>query len=176
MQNCVNPIGVSLWIPIIGTLLGAAIGLTGGLLNSWFTNKSKLNSEKENRERQRIEATYEILEEARMYYKSVLTNMISKVLHDNINLNKNEYSGLPPLIKLDMFLHMYFPLLTLSHKKFVSAKEDFGQKFGENITKSFNNKSLKEKQELCEEYLTLFSAVDTEISNLQQKLVAILKV
>ena len=175
MSACVNLTGISNWIPVVGTLLGAAIGLAGGLLSSWLTNKNKITSEKENRERERIEALYETLEEIRMYYKGLLGSMLSKVHHNSVKTSKNEYTGIPPLVKLDMLLHMYFSCLTEPHIKFLSAKDRFGEKLAENLTSSYFEQSLEQKQRICEEYLSLFSAVDNEISNLQQKLVAIVK-
>lgn len=175
MSACVNLTELSNWIPVIGTLLGAVTGLGGGLLISRQTNKYKIIFEKENRERIRIESLYETLTEIRKDYQGSLGNMISKVHYDSANASKNEHSGTPPLVKLDMLLHMYFPSLTEPHKQFIAAKEHFGNKMAENLTTSYSEKTLEEKQKVCGEYVKLFSALDNEISNLQQKLVNIVK-
>jgi len=45
----------------------------------------------------------------------------------------------------------------------------------ENFLVSFSDKPLEEKQRICGEYATLFKELDSEISNLQQKLASMAK-
>ena len=163
MAECLNPSEMSKWIPVVGTLLGAAIGFVGGLFNSWLTQTNRESTERENRERGRLENLYETLIEVRRDYQGLLSQMISKV-HFNKELTLKERPGIPPLVKLDMVIHMYFPALTEVHRKFVAAKERFGEKWGENVVASFSGESLETKQRLCGEYTRLFAELNSEIS------------
>lgn len=174
MADCPNPTAISPWIPVIGTLLGATIGFVGGLFNSWLTQKSKESTEKEGRERGRVEKLYETLLEIKMYYQGLLSEMISKVHFDTKNIAEKP-SGIPPLVNLDMVIHLYFPSLTVAHKQFVAVKERFGEKYGENLTKSFANEKDEAKKTICSEYMALFKELDAEISNLQQELASMAK-
>ena len=73
----------SKWIPVVGTLLGAAIGFIGGFFNSWFINRNKEKIDKESRERARLENLYETLIAIRMDYQAMLGQMIAKVHFNN---------------------------------------------------------------------------------------------
>ena len=120
MADCPTPAEISNWIPVVGALLGAAIGFVGGLLNSWLTQRNRETTEKGNRERARLESLYETLVEIRIYYQGKLGDMISKVHYNKQNTVKDERSGIPPLVKLDMVMHMYFPSLAVAQKNISS--------------------------------------------------------
>jgi len=165
---------MSIWISVIGTLLGATVGFVGGLFNLRLTNKNKESAERENRERDRIESLYETLIKIRMFYQDILGKMMNKV-HFNTPGTPKEYSDIPPLIKLDMVIHMYFPSLAEAHKKFVSVAEPFGKKWGENMSTSFSGEPTETKQRICGEYMRLFMELNREISNLQQQLASMSK-
>lgn len=171
MAECPNPSAVSQWLPVVGTLLGATIGFVGGLFNLRLTNKNRESAERESRERDRLERLYETLIEIRIDYQGTLGQMISKVHFDTPAILK-EQSGIPPLIKLDMMIHMYFPDLVEAHKKFVSVAEPFGASLAVNISTSFFGEPIKVKQRICGEYTNHFKGIDDEISNLQQRLAA----
>jgi hypothetical protein len=139
-----------------------------------LTNKNRESVERESRERDRLERLYETLIEIRVDYQGILGQMISKV-HFNTLPTPKEYSGIPPLIKLDMVIHMYFPCLVEAHKKFVSLAEPFGAKWAENVSTAFSGDSINVKQNICAEYMRLFKELDSGISNLQQHLAAMAK-
>lgn len=174
MPECPSPSAISQWLPVVGALLGAAVGFLGGLMNLQLTHKNKESAERESRERTRLESLYETLVEIRMDYQGLLGQMISKV-HFNTPPKAKEGSGIPPLIKLDMVIHMYFPCLVEAHKKLVSAIEPFGQKWAENVTTSFSGHSVQERQKICGEYAVLLKEIDNEISNLQRQLAGMAK-
>lgn len=174
MVECPSLNVISQLLPVVGTLLGSTIGFVGGLFIMWLTNKNRESAERESRERDRLERLYETLIEIRIYYQGILGQMISKV-HFNTPPTSKEYSGIPPLIKLDMVIHMYFPGLVEAHKKFVSIAEPFGAKWAENISTSFSGEPIEVKQKICGEYIRLFKEMDSEISNLQQHLAAMAK-
>jgi len=140
----------------------------------WLTNENKVRVERENRERDRLESLYETLIAIRMDYQGILGQMISKV-HHNTLITPKEYSGIPPLIKLDMAIHMYFQSLSEAHKQFVSAVESFGEKYAANISTSFASELTETKQKICGEYVRLFKEVDSEISKLQKQLASMAK-
>ena len=174
MAECPSPSAISQWLPVVGTLLGATIGFVGGLFNLRLINKNKESAERENRERDRLERLYETLIEIRIYYQGTLGQMISKV-HFNTPGTPKEYPGIPPLIKLDMVIHMYFQGLVEAHKKFVSVAEPFGAKWAENISTSFSGEPIEVKQRICGEYAKLYREIDGEISNLQKRLAGMAK-
>lgn len=174
MAQCPSPTAISQWLPVVGTLLGATIGFVGGLLNSWFTQRSKESTEKEGRERNRLEKLYETLIEIRMNYQGLLGDMINKVQFGTQGVVKAP-SGIPPLIKLDMVIHMYFSSLNDAYKQFLAVKDRAGDAWGKNLMTSFANEPLQVKQRICSEYMTLFKELDDEISNLQQMLAAMSK-
>jgi len=72
---------------------------------------------------------YETLIEIRIDYQSILGQIISKV-HFNTPGTPKEYPGIPPLIKLDMMIHMYFPSLTKVHKTICVHRRTFWEKMG----------------------------------------------
>ena len=174
MAECPSPSAISQWLPVVGTLLGATIGFVGGLFNLQLTNKNRESAERESRERDRLERLYETLIEIRIDYQGILRQMISKV-HFNKPTTSKEYSGIPPLIKLDIVIHMYFPGLVEEHKKFASVVEAFGTKWAENISTTFSDEPVETKQEICGEYVKFFKELDREISNLQKQLAAMAK-
>src|ERR1035437_2969318 len=120
MADCPTPAEISNWIPWVGALLGAVIGFVGGLLNSWLTQRNRETTEKGSRERARLESLYETLVEIRIYYQGKLGDMISKVHYNKQNTVKDERSGIPPLVRLDMVMHMYFPSLAFAQKNISS--------------------------------------------------------
>lgn len=175
MAECPSPTTISQLLPVVGTLLGATIGFVGGLLNSWLTQRGKESTEREGRERNRLESLYETLLEVRMSYQGMLGDMINKV-HSGTQAVVKAPSGIPPLIRLDMVIHMYFPSLNEAYKQFVAVKDRFGDAWGKNfMAASFANEPLDMKQKICSEYWALFKELDNEISNLQQKLAAMAK-
>lgn len=165
---------MSTWIPVISALLGATVVYVGSFFNLRLTNKNRESAERENRERDRLERLYETLIEIRIDYQDSLRQMISKV-HSGTPAKPKEYSGIPPLIKLDMVIHMYFPSLLEAHKQFVSVVESFGAKWAENISRSFAGEVAETKRKICGEYITLFKELDFEISNLQRQLASMAK-
>ena len=174
MPECSSPSVISQLLPVVGTLLGATIGFVSGVFNLKLTNKNRERTERESRERDRLESLYETLIEVRRDYQGILGQMIAKVHFNTLSAPK-EYSGIPPLIKLDMLIHMYFPDFVESHKKFVLVAEPFGVKWAENISTSYSNDSVQLKQNICKEYTKLFKDLNSEISSLQQQLAAIAK-
>lgn len=169
-----SPSVLSQWLPVVGTLLGATIGFVGGLFNSWFTQRSQDNAERDGRERERIEKLYETLIEIRMIYQRMHTDMIAKV-HFGQEPSMVETSGIPPLVKLDMVIHMYYPKLTDAHKSFLAIKERFGAKYANNLISSFSSEDPEVKKKICSEYMELYSELSHEISNLQRLLASMVK-
>jgi hypothetical protein len=174
MVECPSPSEISSWIPVIGTLLGATVVFVGGLFTLQLTNENKVRAEREYRERERLESMYEALIAIRIDYQGILGQMISKV-HFNMPITPKEYSGISPLTKLDMAIHMYFQSLSEAHKQFVSAVESFGEKYAANISTSFASEPTETKQKICGEYAKLFKEVDSEISKLQKRLASMAK-
>jgi hypothetical protein len=109
-----------------------------------------------------------------MDYQGILGQVISKV-HSNTAMTPKEYSGIPPLIKLEMAINMHFQSLDEAHKQFASAVKSFGEKYAANISTSFASEPTETKKKICEEYLRLFDAVDSEISKLQKQLASMAK-
>ena len=165
----------SKWIPVVGTLLGAAIGFIGGFFNSWFINRNKEKIDKESRERARLENLYETLIAIRMDYQAMLGQMIAKV-HFNNEVVFIEQVCIPPLVKLDMVINLYFPTLIELYTKFVLGKVKFGKLWANNLQTSFTTSSLQDKQNECSKYEKYFNEIDIEISKLQEKLASMARV
>lgn len=174
MAQYLSPSEISSWIPVIAALLGATVVFVGNLINLQFTNKHKVRLEREDRERDRLESMYEILIAIRIDYQGMLGQVISKV-HFDTPINPKEYSDTPPIIRLNMVIHMYFQSLSEAHKQFVSAQEAFGEKYAANISTSFVKESTEAKQRICGEYAKLFKEIDSEISKLQKQLALMVK-
>ncbi len=174
MAEYANPNAITQWLPMIGTLAGATIGFVGVLISLWFTQKNREKSEQENRERARIEDLYEILIEVRVSYQKTLGGMIKKVMYSTIE-NEKENTGIPPLIKLEMLMHMYFPNLDDEYQQFIKAKNLFGEQLAKNLTTSFNSESHETKKAINSQYLNAYNELDNKISAIQKKLASIIK-
>ena len=177
MAECPSHNTISQLIPVVGAVLGAAIGFFGALANTWLAQKNKEIAERQDRERIRIENLYETLLEIRKSYSATLEKMISKVhFGPQEVVPEANPSGISPLIRLDMLIRLYFPNLNETYKQFVVVKDRFSEALGNNIITIFTSKSETEKKEICGKYLIIFQQLDNEITNLQLKLADMIKV
>ncbi len=164
----------SAWLPVVGTLLGAAVGFAASFAVAWFNQQKSELASKGDRQRVRLEELYRTLVEIRKDYQSMLSQIFSKV-HDNTAIVAPSYSNLPPIINAEMLVKLYFPLLIPFFVRFEEAKDAFGSKFADAIVSNTSSLPLKEKQKICGDVMASFQVIDTSITNFQSEISRIIQ-
>jgi hypothetical protein len=162
------------WLPIVGTLSGAAIGFFGSSLTTWFNNREIKSRSEDDRTRNRLESIYELLIEIKIDYSSLMVKAITYAHGgEKIVVDRNE--KISPLVKLEMIVSLYFPVFHEKWKSLENAKNLFGEEFASLMLISTQNLQLKERQELAAKFVRLQLKVDKSIMEFQQAIASTIK-
>lgn len=162
---------MTLWIPVISTLLGGVLVLLGSLATAWFNKSTERRLAKEARERERLEEVYTTLVAIRSVYIDMHHQASIKILFNSSAAPKEKESNderMPPIVRLQMLVNLYFPALRPSFSEFEVAKNDFGVKYAELMVERSSNRQLPEREELRDRFTRLFSLIDERISDMQK--------
>jgi hypothetical protein len=158
------------WIPVVGTLGGATLGFLASFLTTWFNNREINCRSKDDRIRNRLESIYELLIEIERDYSSLMMKAILCV-HSGEKITVDKNDGIPPLIKLEMMVSLYFPEFREEWESLESAKNLFGKELGNLIRISTENRQLSERQKLAGDFAALRQNIDNRIIDFKQTIV-----
>lgn len=142
-----EPSSISNWIPVIGTLSGAAIGLLASFLIAYFNKSSDERKAKSDRDRSRIEKIYEILISIKMERGKDFGRILNWI-HHAVPIASDEESGMPPIVQLNMLINLYFPDLKPEQKKLMDAIHQYGKASLEARRTDYRKSELAEKQNI----------------------------
>lgn len=160
---------ISNWIPIIGTLSGAVIGLLASFIIAFFNKSTDERKAKNDRDRSRIEKIYELLITLKMERGSDFGKILSWIHHAVPIANKEE-SGIPPIVELGMLINLYFPDLKEEQEKLISAIHKYGEASLEARHTDYRKKDLNEKQKISGILFTMQGKIEKEVNSLQAQL------
>ena len=162
------------WIPVVGTLGGATLGLSASFITTWFNNREINSRSKDDRNRHRLELIYELLIEIQNEYTSLMTKSILCV-HYNEKIISEKNEKMPPLIKLEMMVSLYFPEFKEAWESLESAKNSFGEELADLISSPPKNLQLSEKQKRSAKFAVLERLIDKRVIEFQQAIVKSIK-
>jgi hypothetical protein len=165
---------MSKWIPVVGTLGGAALGFLASFVTAWFNQRKVEISGKEGRERLRLEEIYRALIDIQRDYQKILGQIIEKVHYEKPFDVKSD-TDIPPITRLEMLVSLYFPELKDMHNNFVTAKNNFGEEYGQVIRGIFKAETSETKQLLCGKFLTLYKHIDDQLTSIQHRIQQLIK-
>lgn len=165
---------LSPWIPVIGTLLGALVGLGASFFIAAFNKKTQELSAKDDRNRKRIERIYELLITIKMDYGRNLGEIINWI-HYGIPIQEKGIKEVPPLVELEMHINLYFPELKETHKEFVAHIHAFGKIFMESRFLDHKNLPLTKKQSETEKFIASSEVIESKVAAYQEKIAGIVK-
>jgi hypothetical protein len=165
---------MSKWIPVVGTLGGAILGFLASFVTSWFNQRKAEISGYESRERQRLEEIYRTLFDITRDYQIILGQVIEKIHYEKPFETKPD-TNIPPIIKLEMLVDLYFPELKDVHNDFVAAKNKFGEEYAQVISRSFKAETSETKQRLCGKFATLYKHIDDRLTAIQHRIQQVIK-
>ncbi|WP_201321984.1 hypothetical protein [Pseudanabaena sp. lw0831] len=169
---------ISIWVPVISSLCGGFLSLLGAFGNSLLNQRKTERLSKEDRERKNLEEIYVILHEIRKDYYNLTLNQVSNKIFNNVeikSIESHELNKIPPLIKLDMLINLYFPSLKDVHSKLVITKNIFGEELGVVMLNSYTSKSLEDKQQQFSKFWNLMNKLEENIKEIQDNIVKIIK-
>lgn len=119
--------GVVSWVPVIATLVGAGLGFLASFLTTYYSQKSVRQAAKEQRDRERIEALYRLIEVAKKELSHDQANAIyaSNGLYNEISHSFVKEGELSPFIEIEMLVDLYFPSLKEKHRHFDNSRSAF---------------------------------------------------
>ena len=165
---------ISIWVPVISSLCGGLLSLLGAFGNSFLNQRKTERLSKEDRERKNLEEIYTTLFDVRKDYYNTLNQVTNKIFN-NMEIKSTDSHELPPLIKLDMLINLYFPSLKDSHSKLVNTKNIFGEELGVVMLNSYTSKSLEDKQQQFAKFWNLMNKLEENIKEIQDNIVKIIK-
>ena len=72
-------------------------------------------------------------------------------------------------------MSLYFPELKDVHNDFVTAKNNFGEEYGQVIKGNFKAETSETKQLLCGKFLTLYKHIDDQSTTIQHRIQQLIK-
>lgn len=155
------------WIPVIGTLSGAAIGLLASFLIAYFNKSSDERKAKSDRDRSRIEKIYELLISIKMERGKDFGRVLNWI-HHTVPIANDEVSDIPPIVELDMLINLYFPDLKTEQEKLMGAIHKYGKSSLEARQTDYRKKTLAEKQSASGTLLNMQGSIENEIKSMQE--------
>jgi hypothetical protein len=157
------------WIPVIGTLSGALIGLIASSLIAYFNKFSQENSLKNERNRHRLERIYELLISIKIEKGKDLGKAISWI-HYNEPISHNKIDGIPPLVELEMLVKLYFREFEPSRTTLMKSIQNFSKEFIDCSFGSHKEKPLEAKQKDSEKFINLNEKIEKDIYAFQEQI------
>jgi hypothetical protein len=168
-----QPCNFALWIPVIGTLGGALVGLAASSLIAYFNRSSEAKKSKDERDRSRLERMYELLIIIKMERQNELGEAINWIHNEKLIMEK-EVRGIPPLIELEMLVRLYFPVLETQREKLMGAIHRHGKEFFDVRDVDYRKKEEKEKQSATSVLVELSRDIDKEVTNMQSAIAKVI--
>lgn len=162
------------WIPVIGTLLGALVGLGASFFIATFNRNAQEVSAKNERNRKRVERIYELLITIRIRYGKNLGEIINWI-HHGVPVPETEIKEIPPLVELEMLINLYFPELKETHKEFISHIHAFGKIFMESRFLNHKNEPLPKKQSETQKFINASGIIELKVAAYLEKISAIVR-
>jgi hypothetical protein len=103
-------------------------------------------------------------------YSSLMMKAISYV-HEGKKITVDKNERMPPLIKLEMMVSLYFPEFREEWESLESAKNSFGEELANLILISTENLQLSERQKLAGKFAVLRQIVDKRVIEFKQTIV-----
>jgi hypothetical protein len=160
---------LSIFIPVISTILGACIAFLASFLSVKLTKDKDAAHSLESRDRSRIERVYKLL--------VILNNNASKDMgqcvnhiHRGTKYVDKEVEELPPLIELEMLVKLYMPNSDSSYENLVKKIQEFYVKLMEFRFKKYEGDSKKCKQEDCGVLVALHGSINKKVNEFKTEL------
>ena len=165
---------LSSWIPVIGTLSGTIVGFVASFGIAFFNRRAEESKAKSERDRVRIEKIFLLLFETKrdggkLYFNAVDWIHRAKPI---VITDSDEY---PPLIELEMIVHLYYPELREQREDIVKSMQNLGAKYAEAQRTDCSNMTLEEKKEYSTEFFELRAVVDKKVEKMKISLAKIVK-
>lgn len=106
---------ISPWIPVIATLLGAGLGFGGSFAVAKYNRSIEQQNERENRERKRIERSFELLVLIDLECGNLMFSCL-KWVNSGEPMKDDQKLEIPPMIELKMIVDLYFHELSVGVK------------------------------------------------------------
>lgn len=165
---------VAQWVTIAGTLGGAALGFAASFFTALYNRRSESKEQKEGRDRNRLERTYELLIVLSQENGQKFIEAVNSV-HYARRPVPSETEGIPPLVELEMLTSLYFKDLNPLKDNIVRATHEFAKEYVEAMNTDYRNKDLKEKQKTAGKLWDLSEVVKTEIDQFKLAIADLVK-
>lgn len=162
------------WIPVVAAISGALVGFGASFITAYFNQSKAANESKEQRKREKLESIYVVLINIKSDYQTKVADVINKV-HYGKSIEPKSYEAIPPLINLEMLVHLYTPELNGSYLELEKSKDVVGKLYADILMSDFTNKSKDQKQKICGEYVQLTENVLKAVEKMQREIAAIIK-
>ncbi len=160
---------ISKWIPVIGTILGAIVGFLASFFIVFYNQRRVALVAKEDRMRQRLEDLYRTLIFVNNDYTEHIGQMINKV-HHNVPITVQKPVDIPPLIKVEMLVNLYFPEFKAIYGEFENEKDEFGKLYADTIGSNYQSSSLENKQKICGAFVSRYKTLSNKIERLKESI------
>ncbi|ENA26414.1 hypothetical protein HMPREF1487_09667 [Pseudomonas sp. HPB0071] len=119
--------GVVSWVPVIATLVGAGLGFLASFLTTYYNQNAARQTAKNQRDRERIEALYRLIEVAKIELSRDQKNALyaSDGLYNEISYSPVKEGELSPFVEIEMLIDLYFPSLKEKHQQFDNSRSEF---------------------------------------------------
>jgi hypothetical protein len=166
---------VSELVRLIPTFCGATIALIGAFGTAYFNQKKSENLARENREREKLEELYVTLIQVQKAYTKIIEQSVQKI-NFNVPIEIREVIDIPPIVKLDMLVNLYFPNLKAFHNDFVDARNIFSKEYLNILTTEYKEQLLENKQKTCQRVLDSYFKINETIRLFQLEIARIIKI
>jgi len=157
----------AMWFPVISTLVAAVAGFLASSLLSFLNHRQVETKELANRQRERLEDLYKTLLLIRNEYLDFHGKTIFRINHYSPMTAGSRPDVLPPIIKTEMLVKLYFPCLNPELSAFLKARDNYGKEWAELILASTTSWPIEKRKEKTTEFLELYGHIDKAISIFQ---------
>lgn len=162
------------WFPAATTLIGAVLGFFASAALSWLNHNKVEAKELSHRQRERLEDLYNTLVLVRKDYQGLMGAAINKI-HSGTTPPDFACDGVPPIIKAEMLVSLYFPTLDKELTAFLEARGKFGKQWAALLGAGTTSWPEQKKREKTSAFLAEFEVVDKAIESFQKSIAKVIK-
>ncbi|HDS3853574.1 TPA: hypothetical protein QHX64_003053 [Legionella pneumophila] len=170
------------WIPFFSAFIGAIIGFISSFSVAYYLQSKKDIQAHQDFIKQKLEDLYVTTISIGTQYNQIYQQALFHINKEDFkpgsiptNTGATETTDIPPLVRCEMLLNLYLPILREKFEHFMNLKEKFGTLFGKVITTNYSHVPKKERQEISKNITDLYFEIDSSLKKIQKEISNITK-
>ncbi|CZJ14842.1 Uncharacterised protein [Legionella pneumophila] len=169
------------WIPFFSAFIGASIGFISSFSVAYYLQNKKDMQAHQDFMKQKLEELYITTISIGTEYNQIYQQALFHINKEDFKPGSipttwtKDTKEIAPLVRCEMLLNLYLPILREKFEHFTNLKEKFGTLFGTVIMTNYSHVQKKERQKITKTITDLYFEIDSSLKKIQKEISNITK-